>query len=155
MISRRNILIALKKFFNNEQIAKSYEAEIFKMCKRLKESDPSNSLRTNSLASIYNDIAYEKLGEIINSDKDQRKKIAGNLLNNKIGWDSIVYKEIKDKKTIENERIIRPAKIEKGVYKCRKCKSDRAWTYQLQTRSAHEPMRTFVTCSNCGNRWSF
>ena len=25
--------------------------------------------------------------------------------------------------------------------------------YQLQTRSADEPMTTFVTCINCGARW--
>ena len=24
---------------------------------------------------------------------------------------------------------------------------------QMQTRSADEPMTTFVTCLNCGNRW--
>jgi transcription elongation factor S-II len=27
--------------------------------------------------------------------------------------------------------------------------------YQLQTRSADEPMTTFVTCVNCDNRWKF
>lgn len=27
--------------------------------------------------------------------------------------------------------------------------------YQMQTRSADEPMTTFVTCVNCGNRWKF
>jgi transcription elongation factor S-II len=26
---------------------------------------------------------------------------------------------------------------------------------QMQTRSADEPMTTFVTCVNCGNKWKF
>ena len=36
---------------------------------------------------------------------------------------------------------------------CRKCKSKECTYYQLQTRSADEPMTTFVTCISCGNRW--
>ena len=36
---------------------------------------------------------------------------------------------------------------------CRRCKSNRCSYDQLQTRSADEPMTTFVTCINCGNRW--
>ena len=36
---------------------------------------------------------------------------------------------------------------------CGRCKSNRCSYYQLQTRSADEPMTTFVTCINCGNRW--
>jgi hypothetical protein len=27
--------------------------------------------------------------------------------------------------------------------------------YQMQTRSADEPMTTFVSCLNCNNRWKF
>jgi transcription elongation factor S-II len=38
-------------------------------------------------------------------------------------------------------------------FTCRKCKSKKCSYYQLQTRSADEPMTTFVTCINCGNRW--
>lgn len=38
-------------------------------------------------------------------------------------------------------------------YTCRKCKSKECSYYQLQTRSADEPMTTFVTCISCGNRW--
>ena len=38
-------------------------------------------------------------------------------------------------------------------FTCRRCKSKRCSYYQLQTRSADEPMTTFVTCLNCGNRW--
>ena len=37
--------------------------------------------------------------------------------------------------------------------KCGRCKKKECSFYQLQTRSADEPMTTFVTCLNCGNRW--
>ena len=38
-------------------------------------------------------------------------------------------------------------------FTCRKCKSHKCSYYQLQTRSADEPMTTYVDCLNCGNRW--
>ena len=40
-----------------------------------------------------------------------------------------------------------------GILQCGKCKSKKTDYYQLQTRSADEPMTTYVTCKNCGNRW--
>ena len=36
---------------------------------------------------------------------------------------------------------------------CGRCKSRKCSYYQLQTRSADEPMTTFVTCISCGHRW--
>ena len=38
-------------------------------------------------------------------------------------------------------------------FKCRKCGKRETNYYQVQTRSADEPMTTFVTCLNCGNHW--
>jgi DNA-directed RNA polymerase subunit M/transcription elongation factor TFIIS len=39
---------------------------------------------------------------------------------------------------------------------CRKCKrKTKCDYYQLQTRSADEPMTTFVTCLECDARWKF
>ena len=38
-------------------------------------------------------------------------------------------------------------------FKCYKCKKRKCTYYEMQTRSADEPMTTFVTCLNCGNRW--
>jgi DNA-directed RNA polymerase subunit M/transcription elongation factor TFIIS len=40
-----------------------------------------------------------------------------------------------------------------GIYQCMRCKSFKTTYYQLQTRSADEPMTTFVTCLNCQKRW--
>lgn len=42
-----------------------------------------------------------------------------------------------------------------GAFQCRKCKSWKTIYYQMQTRSADEPMTTFVTCANCAAHWKF
>jgi len=41
------------------------------------------------------------------------------------------------------------------IYTCGSCKKNKCSYYQLQTRSCDEPMTTFVTCLNCGNKWKF
>ena len=38
-------------------------------------------------------------------------------------------------------------------FKCRKCYSRSCSYYEVQTRSADEPMTQFITCLNCKNRW--
>lgn len=38
---------------------------------------------------------------------------------------------------------------------CGKCKQREVSYYQMQTRSADEPLTTFCTCEKCGNRWKF
>jgi len=40
-----------------------------------------------------------------------------------------------------------------GMFKCRKCKGKKIHYYQLQTRSADEPMTTYFTCTTCGQKW--
>ena len=81
-----------------------------------------------------------------------------NLKNNDILLDKIKNKEIKahklaDKK-IRDKNMYNP-QIDANTdnFTCGKCKSKRCSYYQLQTRSADEPMTTFVTCIDCGNRW--
>ena len=57
-------------------------------------------------------------------------------------------------KEMKKEYLIR--KAEEGVsgfLTCNKCKSNKTTYYQLQTRSADEPMTTYVSCLNCGKRW--
>ena len=62
---------------------------------------------------------------------------------------------IEDKK-IRDENKFKP-KLEASTddFTCFKCKSKKCSYYQLQTRSADEPMTTFVSCLECGNRWKF
>ncbi|KAM0752417.1 transcription elongation factor [Meredithblackwellia eburnea MCA 4105] len=48
-----------------------------------------------------------------------------------------------------------PQQAETDAFQCGKCKQRKTMYYQMQTRSADEPMTTFVTCLNCNNRWKF
>jgi len=50
---------------------------------------------------------------------------------------------------------LRNIQREEGQFPCGKCKSRKTTYFQMQTRSSDEPMTTYVTCNNCGNRWKF
>tara|TARA_A200000113_G_scaffold220526_1_gene230810 strand:+ start:3392 stop:3901 length:510 start_codon:yes stop_codon:yes gene_type:complete len=62
-------------------------------------------------------------------------------------------KLIQEKKEKDENRYAPKLDGNTDMFTCRKCKSNKCSYYQLQTRSADEPMTTFVTCVNCGNRW--
>ena len=67
--------------------------------------------------------------------------------------------------TLKHERKVREKHLEAlnaedkesyvGMFKCGKCKSMKTTYYQMQTRSADEPLTTYVTCMNCEKRWKF
>ena len=68
--------------------------------------------------------------------------------------DPAKWTELLEIKKLHDENLYSP-KIDANTddFTCRKCKSKKCSYYQLQTRSADEPMTTFVTCIDCGNRW--
>ena len=64
-------------------------------------------------------------------------------------WNSLLeQKRVRDKNKYEVH-----LEASTDNFKCHKCKSRECTYYQMQTRSADEPMTTFVTCIKCGNRW--
>ena len=64
-------------------------------------------------------------------------------------WEKHIEKKMKrDKLKYETKQVAAT-----DTFTCRKCKSKECNYYQMQTRSADEPMTTFVSCINCGNRW--
>jgi DNA-directed RNA polymerase subunit M/transcription elongation factor TFIIS len=58
-------------------------------------------------------------------------------------------------KEIRMEQIKAQENDYEGLFKCKKCGSKKTDYYQLQVRSADEPMTTYVTCKECGQRWKF
>lgn len=64
------------------------------------------------------------------------------------------WKQLIDEK-YKRDKVLYETKKESMTdqFKCAKCKGRETCYYELQTRSADEPMTIFITCLNCGNRW--
>jgi transcription elongation factor S-II len=59
-------------------------------------------------------------------------------------------------RTVEKEKALHTSKTAAIFMFCSSCKrKTKCDYYQLQTRSADEPMTTFVTCLECDKRWKF
>jgi transcription elongation factor S-II len=61
--------------------------------------------------------------------------------------------EKKIHKELRKQALIDEVKNQKGLFKCGRCKSMKTTYYEMQTRSADEPMTVFVSCLNCGKNW--
>uniref|UniRef100_A0A023F953 Transcription elongation factor n=1 Tax=Triatoma infestans TaxID=30076 RepID=A0A023F953_TRIIF len=59
------------------------------------------------------------------------------------------------KESIDDAQLATVQGTKTDLLKCAKCKKRNCTYNQVQTRSADEPMTTFVMCNECGNRWKF
>lgn len=59
------------------------------------------------------------------------------------------------KESIDDAQLATVQGTKTDLLKCGKCKKRNCTYNQVQTRSADEPMTTFVLCNECGNRWKF
>ena len=175
---RENVKNKLSFILNNENYALNLEKGIYN--NTLKIADEKNIIKKwentyfaflyiNKFKMIYQNLNYKEVVDLISNKKIKPHELAfmthQQILPSK--WDPLI-EELK----IKNENKYTP-KIEASTdnFECNKCKSieianakkegrqtDRQqYTqcsyYQLQTRSADEPMTTFVTCIKCGTRW--
>lgn len=59
------------------------------------------------------------------------------------------------KEAINDHQMATTGGTTTDLLQCGKCRARNCTYNQVQTRSADEPMTTFVLCNNCGNRWKF
>ena len=108
-------------------------------------------LYINKLRTIYINLKNEKIKGLILEKKIKAHELAfmthQKMLPDK--WNPLI-----EELNIKNQNKYMP-KLEASSdnFTCWKCKSKKCTHYQLQTRSADEPMTTFVTCLDCGTRW--
>jgi len=97
--------------------------------------------------NLKNDIIVEKLKQNVIKPHEVSFLTHVELLPEK--W----KQEIQDKKLRLENKFFPKIEASTDNFTCGKCKSKACTYYQLQTRSGDEPMTTFVTCTQCGNRW--
>lgn len=123
----------------NEQIVKKWSNPFFV------------EIYTDHARSIYINLSVESIRQAVLSRKIKAQDLPfmthQELMPEK--WSTLLeQKRIRDKNKYEVH-----LEASTDNFLCYKCKSRQCTYYQMQTRSADEPMTTFVTCIKCGNRW--
>ena len=158
---RSNIRTKLQTFIPDAKNAKNLEIGVYNYA--LKEASNRKvvkkwdnpyfvQLYTDQLRSVYFNLKNQIfLREQVESGEIKAHKIAF-MTHQEMApekWDSLIQAKIKRDKTKYETNM----EAATDTFKCRKCHTNKCTYYQLQTRSADEPMTTFVTCLECGNRW--
>ena len=98
-------------------------------------------------------IANGKSGALLRSglgEIERRTLIGGPLADmDPARWEP--FRDAKDRR--DAMMAAPPMEASTDTFCCRRCKSRKCCFHQLQTRSADEPMTTYVNCLTCGNRW--
>jgi len=164
--NRIKMVIKFDSILDNLQLSKNIEKSIYnyvidvakeKNITRLWSNNVLLNLYINKCISIYTNLkkdSYIKnnyLLDSILSSKIDSKKIA-NLSVYDIFPDN--WKELINKKSKMDELKykLKPEAMT-DQFKCGKCYSRSCSYYEVQTRSADEPMTQFITCLDCKNRW--
>ena len=65
-----------------------------------------------------------------------------------------LYTELNDRMLLREKQQLEGNKaLATDLFKCGRCHKRECTYYELQTRSADEPMTKFISCLNCGNHW--
>ena len=163
---RLNIIQKLKNILNDESKSKKIERSIYNFA--IKEANKKSVIKkwdNVKFCSIYIDrfrsLYFNLKNDSYVSNKGFIKKIRKhNIKSSKLAnythrdMNPMLWKELIDKKIKRDENYFKGGmKASTDEFKCFKCFKRNCTYYQLQTRSADEPMTTFVTCLDCGNRW--
>ncbi len=137
IIVRKAMVVEQKVYELFDKVSDQYKSKIRSLQFNLK--DKSNTkLRTRVL---HGDISPDKFVKMSPEELASEEK----------------KQEIEDahKQNMMDAQTAADQAAETDQFRCGKCKQRRTKYYQMQTRSADEPMTTFVTCLNCGHRWKF
>jgi transcription elongation factor S-II len=153
----------LDDIIHDEKISKNIEIAIYNWTVRCANQSKNNQKKYFTMMykyrffAIKNALTKGNLVERLNNKSIKFKDIVS------MGPDQLVpygpYAKTLQKleeKELEIEKIkLKNDENYEGIFMCRKCKSKKTEYHQLQTRSADEPMTTYVHCKNCDNSWKF
>ncbi|MDC0142056.1 hypothetical protein OAI84_00500 [bacterium] len=154
IINKLNIILKNKKnSLNLEKGIYNYSIKEAKQRKVVRKwtNDFFIIIYISKLFTILSNIKNNNLLERLNKKEFLPHELAfmtHQEMNPKI-WEKLINKKQKRNKNLCE--INMNAATDEFI--CYKCKQRKTTYYQLQTRSADEPMTTYVTCLNCGANW--
>lgn len=158
---RNNVRANMNLFIKDIDISTNLEKGIFNWSlkeatarKVVKKWDNSYFIEIykSRLRSIYTNLkSNPKLLEILVNKTVKAHEIAfmTHQEMNPDKWEELITKKMNQDKNKFEVNI----EAATDTFTCRKCRSKKCTYVQVQTRSADEPMTTFVSCIDCGNRW--
>ena len=163
---RQFVVDKLDYYIKDESISRNIEKSIYNYTIKISiklnivrswENNIFLKLYLSKVRSIYSNIkpdSYIKntafLKKILNGDINIEK--ISELTRMEIYPDN--WKELIDRKVkIDTLKSKLKPEAMTDQFKCRKCGSRSTSYYEVQTRSADEPMTQFITCLDCGNHW--
>jgi transcription elongation factor S-II len=159
---RSYVVSKLTEFVGEEKLAKNIEIAIFNWAVR--KLNRESSWENRSFRDLYKARFLELKRALLEYDlrlrivekKVQLKELV-NMTPDQLMPDGPYAKALMKARTkaLELESIRAKEEEYEGIFMCKKCKSKKTTYYQLQTRSADEPMTTYVECKNCNKHWKF
>jgi len=157
---RKNMTMKLTDILEDEKSSINLEKGIYNYCldhatnlNVVKKWDNTYFVKIylDRIRTIYINLKNSNLKDLVESKEIKPHEIAF-MTHQEMQPDK--WNDLIKEKKIRDENKYEP-KLEASTdnFKCWKCKSKKCTYYQLQTRSADEPMTTFVNCLDCGNRW--
>jgi DNA-directed RNA polymerase subunit M/transcription elongation factor TFIIS len=152
----------IKKYIKNATKCKKIEKSIFSYAREYLEE---NNIDEMYYCDVYND----KLDDILTNLDVKNDEVGNSYLFDAVSkgiidLDKIAFLQPKEtfperwKVIIDRLNLIENKKINRAttdIFHCFKCGKNKCSVSQAQTRSADEPMTTFVKCLVCDNSWKF
>ena len=159
---RKKLRSKLNKYIKNKQKSINLEKGIFNYS--IQEAKNKKVIRkwNNQMFLV---IYLDKFRSVFMNLTKNKSKILKSLIKNEFQpheLATMTHQEIEPKKW--KEIIEMKIKRDKSattidlsaatdMYTCSRCKKSKCTYYQMQTRSADEPMTKFITCLCCGKNW--
>ena len=110
-------------------------------------------IKAYSKPSEYLLNVYQVIGDIIQGIDIHT--IIDNINSDKIGWKHKCFEIVQRRIEERDNFIVNPFEVEKGVLQCKKCGSERVFSYSKQVRSGDESSTTFAQCVACKASWVY
>jgi transcription elongation factor S-II len=160
-----NNLKFLENQFSNDQI-RLLEKRIFETAFNyaLKNHIP-RSWKSLTFIEIYRQIVRSVFSNIHPDSPVKNLRLLSRVLDGEFSLQEIPsmtsyemfpekWFDLRDKQLQREQKILEGNKSRAtDQFKCRRCGKRECTYYELQTRSADEPMTIFITCLNCGKEW--